>query len=74
MAYTQINGARLRIQNLLMLLLIFLHPLHDPIRVELRILFRTLLRPHLLLHLELLRHVQPSLDRNPFVDGIEPLL
>lgn len=57
-----------------MLLLILLHPLHDPLTMMLRKLLRTLLRLHLLLHLELDRHINTLIDRRPLLDRLEPLL
>lgn len=60
------------IDTLLMLLLIALLPLHDPVTMILCVLLLSLLRLHLLLHLERLRHVQATLDRGTGVDSVKP--
>ena len=58
--------------RLIVFRLLLILPLHNPIAVHLRVGFFSFLCLHLLLHFELLWHIESLLDRFPRVDGIEP--
>lgn len=57
-----------------MRLLVVLLPLHNPARVILSILLLPLLRLHLILHLEWLRHIKSPFDSGSVVDFVKPRL
>ena len=60
------------VTDLLMLLLILLHPLHNPLTILLRISLRGLLTLHPLPQLKLLRHIDAPLHRLPALNSVQP--